>query len=164
MRLFNIIFSILLLSSQIFVHKALAQNTLLDFIEVNSPNLNNPAYDELFIKKFLTCKVMVFGKNFQLELEETFEVPYRSYGHGGERFEFEKNGQRIVVVASGQWMELIWYQEEVQLVNGLPFLGTKRIAHGLVALSEGTVEHRVLILYHPTEAGEDVSLDCSPKE
>ena len=82
-------------------------------------------------------------------LEQKFEAPNGSQGHGGPEQNVKGKVNEVITMADGKWLGISWWK------NG------ELIAESINLIRDVIAQPRVLIVYNPKNVEEQVSLDCS---
>ncbi len=95
----------------------------------------------------LECEVLVItGEEF---LEQKFEAPMASQGHGGPEQTVKGEVNEVTTMADGKWLGISWRK------NG------ELIAESINLIRDMISQPRVLIVYNPKNVDEQVSINCA---
>ena len=96
------------------------------------------------------CRISLYATDLPNGLIATFLADAEGGSHGGGNTQSFKGGDyQVNVTADRKWMTLEWMK------------GTERIASGLFAWNDGSVVHRVVIMYNPKNTDDQVQFSCS---
>jgi len=98
------------------------------------------------------CQVIVTANDLPNRgVVHKYEAIAFGTSHGGQEYVFDFQNHKVGVLSNSKWLALSWMRDG------------KQIAKATYARSEDTLGHHVLIVGHPENDEEQVSVDCAAK-